>query len=115
MPQRRKTNRSMLSFCREDQLLPRSRYLLDESEFLSPYGGRALSRYHAEHPYVLTVDGVEYRVDYVPAESNTGMFGGNSNWRVPRWAPLNYLPLQSLRPQYLHHGDAHTTHSPTCS
>src|SRR5260370_28343383 len=98
MPQRRKTNRSMLSFCREEQLLPLSRYLLDESEFLSPYGVRALSRYHAEHPYVLTVDGVEYGVDYVPAESNTGMFGGNSNWRGAFWLPAHHLLVRALLP-----------------
>ena len=57
--------------------------MLDENEFLSPYGIRALSRYHAEHPYVFNVDGQEYRVNYLPAESDTGMFGGNSNWRGP--------------------------------
>jgi hypothetical protein len=115
MLQRRTTNRFMLSFCREEQLLPLSRYLLDESEFLSPYGVRALSRYHAEHPYVLTVDGVEYRVDYVPAESNTGMFGGNSNWRGPIWLPVNYLLIESLRQYYLYYGDEVTIECPTGS
>jgi len=115
MLQRRTTNRYMLSFCREEQLLPLSRYLLDESEFLSPYGVRALSRYHAEHPYVLTVDGVEYRVDYVPAESNTGMFGGNSNWRGPIWLPVNYLLIESLRQYYLYYGDEVTIECPTGS
>ncbi len=115
MLQRRAGNRRMLSFCREEQLLPLSRYLLDESEFLSPYGVRALSRYHAEHPYVLTVDGVEYRVDYVPAESNTGMFGGNSNWRGPIWMPVNYLLVESLRRYYLYYGDEVTIECPTGS
>ena len=115
MLQKGTTNRYMLSFCREEQLLPLSRYLLDESEFLSPYGVRALSRYHAEHPYVLTVDGVEYRVDYMPAESNTSMFGGNSNWRGPIWMPVNYLLIESLRHYYLYYGDEVTIECPTGS
>ncbi len=101
--------------CREEQLLPISRYLLDESEFLSPYGVRALSRYHAEHPYILTVSGVEYRVDYMPAESNSGMFGGNSNWRGPIWMPVNYLLIESLRRYYLYYGDEVTLECPTGS
>jgi hypothetical protein len=62
--------------------------MLDENEFLSPYGIRALSRYHADHPYSFWVEGQEYRVNYLPAESDTGMFGGNSNWRGPIWMPV---------------------------
>jgi hypothetical protein len=108
-------NRYMLSLCRREQLLPISRYLLDESEFLSPYGVRALSRYHAEHPYIMNVDGVEYRVDYMPAESNSGMFGGNSNWRGPIWMPVNYLIIESLRRYYLYYGDEITLECPTGS
>jgi len=115
MLQRGTADRFMLSFCREEQLLPISRYLLDESEFLSPYGVRALSRYYAEHPYVLTVSGVEYRVDYLPAESNTGMFGGNSNWRGPIWMPVNYLLVESLRRYHLYYGDEVTLECPTGS
>jgi len=115
MLQRGKGDRFMLSFCREEQLLPISRYLFDESEFLSPYGVRALSRYHAEHPYSLTVSGVEYRVDYMPAESNSGMFGGNSNWRGPIWMPVNYLLVESLRRYYLYYGDEVTLEFPTGS
>jgi hypothetical protein len=115
MLQRGKGDRFMLSFCREEQLLPISRYLLDESEFLSPYGVRALSRYHAEHPYTMNVHGVEYRVDYMPAESNSGMFGGNSNWRGPIWMPVNYLLIESLRRYYLYYGDEITLECPTGS
>ena len=70
--------------------------MLDENEFLSPYGIRALSRYHEDHPYVFNVGGQEYRVDYLPAESDTGMFGGNSNWRGPIWMPVNALIIRAL-------------------
>ena len=78
------------------------RYMLDENEFLSPYGIRALSRYHRDHPYTLKVDGTEYRVDYEPAESSTGLFGGNSNWRGPIWFPVNFL-LMLLTGKILNH------------
>ena len=65
--------------------------MLDEGEFLSSYGIRSVSRLHREHPYILGVNGMEHRVDYEPAESTTGLFGGNSNWRGPIWFPVNYL------------------------
>src|SRR5262249_57290999 len=84
--------RSLLSLVSGDRLRRVLRYMLDENEFLSPYGIRALSRYHAEHPFVLTVNGEEHRVDYEPAESSTGLFGGNSNWRGPLRVSLR-LPL----------------------
>jgi hypothetical protein len=71
--------------------------MLDESEFLSPHGIRAISRYHKDHPFVIRVGDVEYRVDYEPAESTTGLFGGNSNWRGPVWFPLNYLLIEALQ------------------
>ena len=79
--------------------------MLDENEFLSPYGIRALSRYHAEHPYVFHVGDQEYRVSYLPAESDTGMFGGNSNWRGPIWMPVNGLIIRALLQYYTYYGD----------
>jgi mannosylglycerate hydrolase MGH1-like protein/glycosyl hydrolase family 63 len=89
--------------------------MLDPSEFLSPYGIRALSRYHKEHPYLFTVGGHVYRVDYEPAESSTGLFGGNSNWRGPIWLPVNLLLIQSLRKMYAYYGDEFTIECPTGS
>ena len=70
--------------------------MLDEEEFLGPYGIRSVSRWHAEHPYVIEVGGQEYRVGYRRAESDTGMFGGNSNWRGPVWLPLNVMLIRAL-------------------
>ena len=79
--------------------------MLDENEFLSPYGIRALSKYHDEHPFIVHVEGQEYRVNYLPAESDTGMFGGNSNWRGPIWMPVNALLIRALLSFYLYYGD----------
>jgi hypothetical protein len=89
--------------------------MLDEDEFLSPFGLRSLSRYHREHPYVLTVSGGEARVDYEPAESASGLFGGNSNWRGPVWFPLNYLIVEALRQLHAGLGDGFTVELPTRS
>jgi hypothetical protein len=89
--------------------------MLDESEFLSDYGIRALSRYHRDHPYVFTAAGHVYRVGYEPAESSSGLFGGNSNWRGPIWMPVNQLLIQSLRKMYSYHGDAFVVECPTGS
>jgi hypothetical protein len=89
--------------------------MLDENEFLSPYGIRSLSRYHAEHPYVITVGGQEFRVAYVPAESDTGMFGGNSNWRGPIWMPVNALIIRALLQYYIYYGNDFTVECPTGS
>ncbi len=81
------------------------KYLLNESEFLSPYGIRSLSRFHLDHPYVFRADGKEYRVRYCPGESDTGLFGGNSNWRGPVWFPLNFILLESLEKYHHFYGD----------
>jgi hypothetical protein len=89
--------------------------MLDENEFLSEYGIRALSRYHADHPYVVHVEGQEYRVSYLPAESDTGMFGGNSNWRGPIWMPVNVLLIRALSSYYLYYGDDFKIECPTGS
>ena len=89
--------------------------MLDENEFLSPYGIRSLSKFHQQHPFVFNVGGQEYRVDYLPAESNTGMFGGNSNWRGPIWMPVNALILRALLNFYLYYGDNFKIECPTGS
>ncbi len=89
--------------------------MLDEKEFLSPYGIRALSRVHAEHPYIFRVGEMEYRVPYLPGESDTGMFGGNSNWRGPIWMPVNALLVRALLQYYAYYGDAFTVECPTGS
>ncbi len=93
--------RRLLSIVSQDQLRSVLRFMLDENEFLSQYGIRAISRFHKDHPYMLQVNGTQHRVDYEPAESSTGLFGGNSNWRGPIWFPLNYLLVESL--QKFHH------------
>jgi Mannosylglycerate hydrolase MGH1-like glycoside hydrolase domain len=89
--------------------------MLDENEFLSPYGIRALSRYHSEHPYIFHSHGQDYRVDYQPAESNSGLFGGNSNWRGPIWMPVNGLIIRALLQFYLYYGDNFKVECPTGS
>jgi hypothetical protein len=89
--------------------------MLDEREFLSPYGIRALSRYHADHPYVFHVGSHEYRVSYLPAESDSGMFGGNSNWRGPIWMPVNGLIIRALLQYHTYYGDTFTVECPTGS
>jgi hypothetical protein len=89
--------------------------MLDEDEFLSPYGIRSLSKFHKQHPFVLNIGGQERRVDYLPAESNTGMFGGNSNWRGPIWMPVNTLIIRALLNFYLYYGDNFKIECPTGS
>jgi hypothetical protein len=89
--------------------------MLDVNEFLSEFGIRSLSRFHAEHPYVFHRGGQEYRVSYLPAESDTGMFGGNSNWRGPIWMPVNGLIIRALLQYYLYYGDDFKVECPTSS
>jgi hypothetical protein len=89
--------------------------MLDEKEFLGPYGIRALSRYHAEHPFVFRLGHEDYRVSYLPAESDNGMFGGNSNWRGPIWMPVNALIVRALLQYYMYYGDTFTIECPTGS
>ncbi|MGA2620030.1 MAG: glucosidase [Thermoguttaceae bacterium] len=89
--------------------------MLDENEFLGPHGIRSLSKFHQQHPYVFHAQGQEYRVDYLPAESNTGMFGGNSNWRGPVWMPVNAMIIRALLQFYLYYGDNFKVECPTGS
>ncbi len=89
--------------------------MLDEDEFLSPFGIRSLSRSHDQQPYVIQAGGRDYRVNYLPAESDTGMFGGNSNWRGPIWMPVNALIIRGLLQYYAYYGDGFTVECPTGS
>src|ERR1051326_8785866 len=107
--------RRLLSIATQDQLRRILKFMLDEREFLSPYGIRALSQYHRDHPYKLSVNGAEHRVDYEPAESSTGLFGGNSNWRGPIWFPVNFLLIESLQKFHYYLGDNFKVECPTGS
>jgi Glycosyl hydrolase family 63 C-terminal domain len=108
-------NNLILGLVRPDQLRRMLAYMLDENEFLSPYGVRAVSRYHRDHPLVLNLDGREYRLDYEPGESGTDLFGGNSNWRGPIWMPVNFLILQALKQYHHYYGDKFQVECPTGS
>ena len=107
--------RRLLSIANQDQLRSILKYMLDEHEFLSPHGIRALSRFHSENPYTLRVDGTEHRVDYEPGESSTGIFGGNSNWRGPIWFPVNFLLIESLQKFHHYLGNDYKVEFPTGS
>jgi hypothetical protein len=89
--------------------------VLDETEFLSPHGVRALSRIHMTEPYEVELDGVKHRVDYEPGESSTGLFGGNSNWRGPVWFPVNYLMIEALQKYHHYYGESFRIECPTGS
>ena len=105
----------IIALVSEDRLRRILTRMLDENEFLSPYGIRSLSRHHLEHPYVFSVEGQEYRVNYLPAESDSGMFGGNSNWRGPIWMPVNGLIIRGLLHYYAYYGDNFKIECPTGS
>ena len=107
--------RGIVALVNENRLRRILTRMLDENEFLSPYGIRALSHYHDEHPYIFNVGGQEFRVNYLPAESDTGMFGGNSNWRGPIWMPVNALLIRALLSYYLYYGDNFKIECPTGS
>ena len=107
--------RRMLSVCNKRKLERILKYMLDEDEFFGPHGIRALSKYHEQHPFVFNIGGHEYKVQYLPAESNTGMFGGNSNWRGPVWMPVNVLLVRGLLIMYTFYGDDFKVECPTGS
>jgi hypothetical protein len=107
--------RGLLAMLNPDRLRRILSRLLDENEFLGPYGIRSISKFHEQHPYVYYANGQEYRVDYLPAESNTGMFGGNSNWRGPVWMPVNAMIIRALLQYYLYYGDNFKIECPTGS
>jgi hypothetical protein len=108
-------NRGMTALLNPERLRRILTKMLDENEFLSPYGIRALSRFHKDHPYIFHAGGQEFRVDYLPAESNTAMFGGNSNWRGPIWMPVNIMIIRALQNFYLYYGDNFKIECPTGS
>ncbi|HJW82900.1 MAG TPA: glucosidase, partial [Anaerolineae bacterium] len=107
--------RRLLALARGHRMKRVLRRMLDENEFLSPYGVRALSRFHAEHPFVLEVGGAQHTVAYQPAESDSGLFGGNSNWRGPIWFPVNYLIVEALQQYHHYYGDDFKVECPTGS
>jgi hypothetical protein len=108
-------DRGIMALVNTDRLRRILTKMLDENEFLGPHGIRSLSKYHEQHPYIFDVQGQDYRVDYLPAESNTGMFGGNSNWRGPVWMPVNLLIIRALQQFYLYYGDNFLIECPTGS
>jgi hypothetical protein len=108
-------DRGILALVNEERLRRILTKLLDENEFLSPFGIRSLSRYHADHPFVAHVAGQEFRVDYLPAESNSGLFGGNSNWRGPIWFPVNAMIIRALLQYFAYYGDSFKVEFPTGS
>jgi Mannosylglycerate hydrolase MGH1-like glycoside hydrolase domain len=107
--------RRLLAILDGDRLRSVLKVMLDEGEFLSPYGIRAISAIHREHPYRLDVNGAQYQVQYEPAESSTGLFGGNSNWRGPIWFPINYLLIEALQKFHHYYGNDFTVECPTGS
>jgi len=109
------SDRRLLSVCNKEKVERILAYMLDENEFFGPYGIRSISRFHLDHPFVFNLSGQEYRVQYLPAESNNGMFGGNSNWRGPVWMPVNGLLIRALLNLYQFYGDDFKVECPTGS
>ncbi|HUR46345.1 MAG TPA: hypothetical protein VMZ27_10765 [Candidatus Saccharimonadales bacterium] len=105
----------LLSVPSKERLVRLLRYMLDEQEFLSPFGIRSVSKYHEQHPFVYHANGDTYQVGYEPGESQTGLFGGNSNWRGPIWFPINYLLIEALERYYHYYGDNLKVECPTGS
>ena len=108
-------DRGILALVNPERLRRILTKMLDENEFLSPYGIRALSRFHKDHPHIFHAGGQEHRVDYLPAESDSGMFGGNSNWRGPIWMPVNVMLIRALLNFYAYYGDNFKIECPTGS
>lgn len=108
-------SRRLLSIVNRDRLVRVLRYMLDENEFLSPYGIRSLSKYHQNNPYVFDLDGQSHSINYQPAESESLLFGGNSNWRGPVWFPVNYLLIESLQKFHYYYSDSLRVECPTNS
>ena len=108
-------HRRLLSLLRGHRMKRILARMLDETEFLSDYGIRAISKHHDQHPYVFNVDGMDLSVRYLPGESNSGLFGGNSNWRGPIWFPVNYLLIESLQKFHHYYGDDFKIECPTGS
>jgi hypothetical protein len=108
-------DRRLLSVCNKEKIERTLAYMLDENEFFGPYGIRSLSKYHQKHPFVFNLSGQEFKVQYLPAESNNGMFGGNSNWRGPVWMPVNGLLIRGLLNLYQFYGDDFKVECPTGS
>jgi hypothetical protein len=114
-PQGGEATLRMLAIPSRERLIRMLRYVLDEKEFLSPYGVRSLSRHYEEHPYSLQLDGSTYGICYEPAESGSELFGGNSNWRGPIWLPINYLLIEALERYYRFYGESVQVEFPTGS
>jgi hypothetical protein len=109
------SDRGLLAVLNPERLRRVLTRMLDENEFFGPHGIRSISKFHEQNPYVYYLEGQEFRVDYLPAESNTGMFGGNSNWRGPVWMPVNAMIIRALVQYYLYYGDNFKIECPTGS
>ena len=115
MKQRGKGDRILLSLVNKDRLVKILKRMLDETEFLSEHGIRSLSKHHEKHPYSMDVNGTQYKVSYVPGDSDSGLFGGNSNWRGPIWIAVNFLLIESLLRQHMFYGNSLQVECPTGS